>query len=145
MRNELRKQLEKDEDRRRHVYKDSRGFWTIGVGRLVDDRFPSSGLREEEITFLFNNDVEERISQLTHALPWFQDLDDVRKGALLNMAFQLGIEGLLKFHCTLALMHTGKYTEASAEMMRSDWATQTPARAARMAKQVRTGEWQYAA
>lgn len=143
MRNELRKQLEKDEDRRKHVYKDSRGYWTIAVGRLVDDRFPSSGLREEEITFLFNNDVDEKINQLTHSLPWFQDLDDVRKGALVNMAFQMGTEKLLTFHATLALIHARKYVEASAEMLRSSWATQTPARAARIAKQVRTGEWQY--
>jgi lysozyme len=141
---ELARQLRGDEDVRACVYRDSLGFFTIGVGRLVDARKPGAGLRPEEISFMLNNDIDDRIDQLTRRLPWFQDLDDARRGVLLNMSFQLGVDGLLKFERTLALIQAGQYDLAAHAMMQSLWAKQTPARAQRMADQIRTGIWQYA-
>lgn len=138
----LKRQLTGDEDKRKYVYKDSMGFLTIGIGRLVDDR-KGVGLRESEIQFMFDNDVRDRMEQLTRRFPPFANLDDARKGVLLNMAFQLGVEGLLGFRTTLRLVSEGKYTEASVQMMKSLWARQTPERAKRMAEQMKTGTWQY--
>jgi lysozyme len=143
MRTELVRQLKGDEGVVPHAYKCSKGFWTIGVGRLIDKR-KGGALRPEEITFLLQNDIDHRIDQLTRRLPWFQDLDDARKGVLLNMAFQLGVEGLLKFERTLTLIRDGKYENAAHAMLQSLWATQTPERAQRMAEQMRSGLWQYA-
>src|SRR5262252_1922941 len=102
MKAELSRQLRADEGERSCVYKDSLGLWTVGVGRLVDQGKPGAGLRPDEITYLLNNDIDDRIDALTRALAWFQSLDDVRKGVLLNMAFQLGTDGLLQFKNTLA-------------------------------------------
>jgi lysozyme len=145
VRTELVRQLRGDEDTRPCVYRDSLGFWTIATGRLVDDRKPGAGLRPEEMTFMLNNDIDDRIDQLTRRLgPWFQNLDDARRGVLLNMSFQLGVEGLLNFVRTLALVREGKYENAAHAMLQSLWAKQTPARAQRMADQMRTGVWQYA-
>jgi lysozyme len=141
---DLIRQLRADEGERACVYRDSLGFWTIGVGRLVDGRKKGAGLRPDEITYLLNNDIDDRINALTKALPWFQDLDDARKGVLLNMAFQMGTEGLLGFERTLALIRDGKYENAAAAMLQSKWAQQTPARAKRMADQMRSGLWQFA-
>lgn len=144
MKTELAKQLRGDEGCKPCVYKDHLGYDTIGVGRLVDSRKTGSGLRPDEITYLLNNDIDDRINALGKRLPWFQDLDDVRKGVLLNMAFQLGTDGLLAFVNTLDLIRTGKYENAAHAMLQSKWATQTPARAKRMADQMRSGLWQYA-
>jgi len=141
MRQELKRQLTADEDKREHAYQDHLGFWTIGIGRLVDKRKPGSGLRDSEMEFMLNNDIEDRIDQLTRRLPWFQNLDDVRKGVLLNMSFQMGVDGLLGFKNTLAMIERGDYAEASDGMLNSLWARQTPARAQRMAKQMKTGQW----
>lgn len=139
------RQLRGDEGERPTVYKDHLGFYTIGVGRLVDGRKRGAGLKPHEIAFLLNNDIDERIDALTRALPWFQNLDDARKGVLLNMSFQMGVEGLLKFERTLALVRDGKYENAAHAMLQSLWAReQTPERAQRMADQMRTGQWQYA-
>lgn len=142
MKTDLRKQLRLDEDVRKHVYKDHLGFYTIGVGRLVDDR-KGGGLRDVEIDFMLNNDIDDRIDALSRRLPWFQNLDDARKGALLNMAFQLGTDGLLAFKNTLKLIEQGDYETASREMLKSLWAKQTPARAKRMSEQIRTGQWHF--
>jgi lysozyme len=144
LKTELSRQLKGDEGVKPCVYQDHLGFWTIGVGRLVDGRKKGAGLRPDEITYLLNNDIDDRINALTKALPWFQDLDDARKGVLLNMAFQLGTEGLLGFERTLALIRDGKYENAAAAMLQSKWAQQTPARAKRMADQMRSGLWQFA-
>ena len=143
MRTELIRQLKGDEGVIPHAYQDHLGFWTIGVGRLIDKR-KNGGLRPDEISYLLNNDIDDRINELNKRLPWFQNLDDARKGVLLNMSFQLGVEGLLGFVNTLKLIEAGKYENAAHAMLQSKWAKQTPQRAERMAEQMRTGLWQYA-
>jgi lysozyme len=143
MKQELENQLRGDEGVRSCVYQDSLGFWTLGVGRLVDSRKTTQGLRPVEISFLLQNDIDDRIESLTRRLPWFQDLDDARRGVLVNMAFQLGTEGLLGFVNTLGMIERGEYPQAADAMMQSKWASQTPARAGRLSKQMRLGVWQY--
>ena len=139
--NKLTEQLRRDEGTKATAYQDHLGFWTIGVGRLIDSRKPGAGLRPDEIDYLLRNDINDRVQALTKALPWFDRLDEARRGVLINMAFQLGTAGLLGFKSTLALIAASKYTEAAEQMLKSKWATQTPARAKRLAEQMKTGEW----
>lgn len=133
-------QLRRDENEVLHAYTDSEGYLTIGVGRLIDER-KGGGLRPEESAYLLNNDVVDRTKALTAALPWFSQLDEIRQGVLINMAFQLGTPGLLAFHNTLALVSKGDYEEASKEMLQSKWAKQTPERAQRLSNQMKDGSW----
>jgi len=56
------------------------------------------------------------------------------------MAFNLGIAGLLKFENTLALIRSGSYAQAAAEMVKSKWAKQVGKRADRLANMMKTGE-----
>lgn len=135
-------QIKRDEGVQRTAYQDHLGYWTIGVGRLVDARKPGAGLRDDEIQMLLQNDIIDRVSQLSNRLPWFDELDEPRKGVLINMAFQLGVAGLLEFKRTLTLIQNGDYGQASIQMLLSKWAMQTPERARRLAKQMKTGEWQ---
>lgn len=141
MMEKLTAQLRRDEGVKATAYQDHLGFWTIGVGRLIDSRKPGAGLRPDEIDYLLRNDIADRVQALTKALPWFDLLDEARRGVLINMAFQLGTAGLLGFKSTLALIAAGKYAEAAEQMLKSKWATQTPARAKRLAEQMKTGEW----
>jgi lysozyme len=140
----LTRQLRGDEGVRPCAYQDHLGFWTIGVGRLCDQRKLGSGLRSAEIDFLLANDIEDRTRALAAKLPWFTALDEARQGVLLNMAFQLGTDGLLAFTTTLGHVRAGRYAEAAEAMLDSKWAGQTPARAKRLAEQMRTGVWQFA-
>lgn len=140
---ELMRQLKGDEGVRHAAYQDHLGYWTIGVGRLIDDR-RGGRLRPHEIDFLLENDVADRVEALSERLKWFKKLDPARQGVLLNMAFQLGTEGLMAFKTTLGHVEAGRYLMASESMLQSKWAGQTPARAKRLAEQMRTGEWHYA-
>jgi len=141
MKNELTKQLRRDEYEVLTAYQDHLGFWTIGVGRLIDKR-KGGGITKEESAYLLSNDIDKREAELLRRAPWTANLDPVRFGALLNMAFQMGVDGLLGFKNTMAMVRAGDYEGASEGMLQSLWATQTPERAKRISKQMKTGVWQ---
>jgi lysozyme len=130
-------QLKRDEGVKLKPYRDSVGKLTIGVGRNLDD----DGLTMAEVEMLLQNDIQQVQTQLQAALPWVYQLDEARRGALENMAFNLGVHGLLEFRNTLSLIERGKYDEAADGMLKSKWAAQVGPRATRLSQQMRTGEW----
>lgn len=134
-------QLKRDEGEVLHAYQDHLGYWTIGIGILIDRR-KGGGLRPEESEFIFRNRLKLLDAELTDRLPWITKLDPARKGVLINMAFQMGVAGLLGFKNTLAMIEAGRYQDAAKAMLQSKWATQTPARAQRLSNQMATGQWQ---
>jgi lysozyme len=136
----IREQLARDEGVKPAAYQDHLGYWTIGVGRLIDER-KGGGLRPDEIDYLLDNDINDRREALTKALPFFKNLDAARQGVLINMAFQLGTAGLLSFKTTLGFIARYDYEGAAQQMLLSKWATQTPERAQRLAKQMKEGVW----
>jgi len=139
---QMTKQLTIDEGEVLHAYQDHLGYLTIGVGRLIDKR-KGGGITKKESAYLLQNDINTRIDALQTKIPWIKELSQARQGVLLNMSYQLGVDGLLKFTRTLAYIQTGDYAAAAENMLKSKWATQTPARAKRMAAQMRTNEWQF--
>lgn len=144
MRENIIRSLRGEEGEVLHEYKDHLGYSTIGIGRLIDKR-KGGGITSEEAAYLLSNDINKVEEQLNKRIPWWTKLDDARKGVLVNMAFQMGIDGLLGFKNTLAMIQAGNYESAARGMLQSKWAQQTPSRAKRMAEQMRTGQWQYPA
>ena len=138
---DLKQQLIDEEGEVLHAYQDHLGYWTIGVGILIDKR-KGGGLRKEESDFILNNRIRLKTAEVEKALPWSKDLDEPRKAVLIGMAFQMGTDGLLGFKNTLKMIERRQYKEAGEGMLNSLWAKQTPARAKRMAKQMETGTWQ---
>jgi len=141
MKTELTKQLRRDEGEVLTAYQDHLGFWTLGVGRLIDKR-KGGGITPEESAYLLSNDIDKREAELLRRAPWMANLDPARFGALLNMAFQMGVDGLLGFKNTLAMVRAGDYAGAAVGMLESTWAKQTPERAKRISDQMKTGVWQ---
>ena len=135
------KQIKRHEGFVSHGYKDSLGFLTVGYGRLID-KSKGGGISEVEAEYLLANDVNHVYDSLMHNLSCFTTLDAPRQAVLLNMAFQMGIHGLLQFKNTLRLIEVGNYDGAADNMLQSLWAEQTPNRAKEMAQQMRTGVWQ---
>lgn len=123
-----------------YEYKDHLGYSTIGIGRLIDKR-KGGGITSEESAFLLSNDIKKVTSQIEMKLPWSKNLDDARRGVLISMAFQMGVDGLLGFKNTLEMIRTGQYSNAATGMLNSLWAKQTPERAKRHAEQMKTGQW----
>lgn len=134
----LVEQLKRDEGIRKFPYLDTVGKSTIGVGRNLDD----VGLSPDEIDLLLENDIKNATDSLEAAFPWSMGLDDVRKAALVNMTFNMGIGGLSGFRNFLAKMQAGDYASAAVEMMDSRWAQQVGSRANRLSIQIESGQWQ---
>lgn len=131
----LRNQLMKMESFRQFPYKDIYGNVTIGYGRNLH----AKGISKQGGAFLLDEDITEAEFFLKANIPYFEDLDDARKIVLINMCFNLGIDGLMKFKKMLTALGAGKYEEASREMLDSTWAKQVPSRAEILAKIMRTG------
>jgi len=131
-------QLARDEAMRLFPYKDTVGKLTIGCGRNLSD----VGISIEEARYLLQNDVQNAVKRLEAQFPWAAALDEARHGALVNMAFNLGIAGLAGFKNFLAAMQKGDWKTAQSEMLNSYWAREVGARAVRLAVQIETGEWQ---
>lgn len=140
MKEQLVKQLRRDEGERLSAYRDHLGYLTIGVGRLIDERKGGS-ITPEESAYLLNNDIDSKVKELRSKIHWFDSLDEARQGVLANMAFQMGVAGLLGFKNTLEQVKLGNYSTAADMMLQSKWAQQTPERAKRLSKQMLEGEW----
>lgn len=138
----LIRQLRDEEGEVLHVYQDHLGYWTIGVGHLVDKR-KGGRISARVSEFILNEDIDSATSELDERLPWWRKLDEARQAVLLGMAFQMGIDGLLGFKNTLKMVEAGDYDGAGKGMLNSLWARQTPERAKRMSDQMKTGEWQW--
>ncbi len=132
-------------------YKDSLGFWTLGVGHLIDRRkggeFPkwigSVPISLEEGEQLLKDDVSEIESAVFERFPWFSELSAVRQCVFISMAFQMGVEGLAGFRKALNYASNGLFEASAAEMLESDWRRQTPSRSGRLAQAMRTDSAQF--
>jgi lysozyme len=136
----LRKQLKHDEGVVPHAYQDSEGWWTIGVGRLIDER-KGGKISPKEIEYLLDNDIERVRISLEKEWNWFVDLNDARQEVLANMCFNLGLAGLKKFKLMIAAIERQDWADAAREMLDSKWSTQVGDRAVRLSEAMRTGQW----
>lgn len=134
------KLLEEEEGRVASVYQDHFGYWTIGVGHLVDKRLGGK-LPDPIIDALLDYDIGEKWAEVTQRWPWMAALDDVRQFVFLSMAFQMGTSRMSAFGNTLAAAERGDWPATARGMLASLWAKQTPARVGRLAKMIETGEY----
>ena len=132
----------RDEGEVLHAYQDSLGYWTIGVGVLIDKR-KGGGITREESRYLLQNRLKIALDDLL-TFPWFMGLDSVRKRATASLRYQLGPEGFRAFNkgptSTLAALAAGDYDTAASRLLKNKIARQTPERMARIAQMWRTGE-----
>jgi lysozyme len=123
-----------------YAYKDSLGYWTIGVGFLID-REKGGRMPKPVMDFWLDYELKEKDRELEAAAPWITGLDEVRRAVLVDMAYNLGVAGLLKFTTTLGHVKAGNFAAASESMLKSKWATQVGRRAQRLSDMMRSGEW----
>ena len=132
----IREQLKRHEGLVRHAYQDHLGYWTIGYGRLIDER-RGGGITEAEAETLLTNDMARVVSELESKMPRLYRYPERVQTALVNMSYQLGVTGLMKFRKMIAALEEGDYWTAADEALRSRWAQQTPNRANEIAGMIR--------
>ena len=123
-----------------HAYKCTAEKTTIGVGRNID---PSGGigLSHDEIDYLLANDIKRVEAELLRAFSWYDDLNQPRKDAMIDMCFNMGLPRLMKFKKALAGMAMVDYNAASIEFLDSRWAKQVGQRAITITDIIRSGEY----
>jgi lysozyme len=126
-------QLRVDEGFRANVYKDSQGNATIGYGFAI-----GSGLSKPAALALLSAQVADLQNQLT-TYYWWAALDDPRASAVLNVAFNVGLEGLLHFPKMLAAIAVKDWQTAHDQLLNSDAARLNVDRYKRLAQTLLLG------
>ena len=131
--------LRKHEGVETHAYKCTADKTTIGVGRNIDPN-GGIGLSNDEIDYLLANDVERVDAELFQVFSWYDDLDDPRKDAIMDMCFNMGLPRLMQFKKALGAMSAKNYDSAAVEFLDSRWAKQVGQRAISITDIIRSGE-----
>ena len=139
MSSDLHNQLTRHEGLRLKPYRCTSGKLSIGIGRNLD----GSGISEREAELMLENDILKLFAVLPGKIDFFNELDKVRADILVNMAFNMGVNGLLKFKKMLAAVEVGDYVLAASEMLDSRWSSQVGNRSIELSEQMITGEYSY--
>ena len=122
---------------RDHIYKDSLGKATIGYGFLVaalgPDELKLNGGKAEPMSRevaekILNLKVSKLKKRLFQCLPWLQSKPQNVQDTILEMAYQLGLAGLMGFRHTLSCIEEGNYAQAARNLKASLLYRQTPKR-----------------
>ena len=142
----LKESIKIHEGFRSSVYLCPTGHPTVGYGFRVADLSPDELALNAGALEPMSKEVAEKIldikitkfkKQVYNALPWLTYAPMDIQDALCEMAYQMGVAGLLGFKNTLAMIKERRYREAAENMLKSKWATQTPERAKQIANLVR--------
>jgi lysozyme len=151
----LETELMRDEGKRLKAYKDTKGLWSIGIGRNLDgvgttplartkQDVIANGITDVECDQLFNYDIGRTEADLDRYATWWRKLDPVRQRVMLNMCFNMGwgagtSHGLHTFVNTLGMIERGDYSRAADAMLQSKWAREVGDRAKRLADMMKAG------
>lgn len=147
----LREMLAFDEGKVLKIYRDSLGYYTVGIGHLLTKkdslkeaisildqhvgRSTNGNITNDEAAMLFEKDLEvvlkgvKRNALLNEV---YQAIDPTRRLALLNMVFQLGEAGTANFKNSMRIAINNDWTKLESNLKQSLWYKQTKNRATRV-------------
>ena len=134
----LREELKIDEGVKYEIYLDHLSLPTCGVGHLIKDTDPESGLpvgtkiEEERVNELFDEDIQVTIQECKYLYNDFDDLPEEAQRVIANMMFNLGRPRLSRFLKMKQHVDNRDFSSASEEMKNSKWYTQVTNRAQRL-------------
>ncbi|MFI1584506.1 glycoside hydrolase family protein [Embleya sp. NPDC020630] len=140
----------------KHVYTDSTGHPTIGVGFRLDRgdsramltavgadydavREGRADLTGRQIALLFEATYDQAAWAAEELVPGYAALPTTRQAVLVDMVFNMGKTGVGRFTGMLTALANGDYDAAAAEMRKSVWAKQVGARAIEASRLMKLG------
>ena len=133
---ELIETIKQHEGYRKAVYMDTLGKPTIGYGFLIE----ALELEEDVCDTILNRKLEKLIDTIRFKFTWFDNMPDTAKGVIVNMSYQLGVNGFAKFSKTIQYFKNKEWNLGSKEMLRSKWYMQTPNRAKELSEIIKSIE-----
>tara|TARA_R110000824_G_scaffold230696_1_gene418362 strand:- start:405 stop:854 length:450 start_codon:yes stop_codon:yes gene_type:complete len=124
------------------------GYPTIGIGWKIGRH--NQSLNDFENMVISRPAAEAQLQNEVFTIElalskhnWFVDLNEPRQAVITSMAYQMGINGLMKFKRMIAAINIGDWEDAAHEGLDSRWATQTSERAERQMKTLLCGDWSW--
>jgi GH24 family phage-related lysozyme (muramidase) len=147
-----------NEGRRAHVYTDTAGHPSVGIGFNLDRdgakaaleavganydevRAGTQDITDDQISKLFQQDLSRAIDDASYAVSNFSSLNDPRQFVVVDMIFNLGQGGFSHFHHTIKAIESQEWDTAGEEMKDSAWYAQVGIRAQKDVQMMQTGEW----
>jgi GH24 family phage-related lysozyme (muramidase) len=138
---DILKFIKKHEGVKPHIYRDSLGIPTVGIGfnmlrpdaRAIFHKHNldydnvlngSINLSEDQMHSLFQTCLQIAYADVKHYIPSFDALPRNIKLGLIDLSFNLGYGRLSKFVKTREYILKGNYKQAAAELENSKWAKQ---------------------
>ena len=128
--NNLKKRIKKNEGFSIKPYKDQLGFYTIGYGHLIkpnEQNYFNHTYNKKHFEKLFDLDFKYSLKEYKK-LFYKQKHKQNEKELLIEMLFQLGPKGVIKFKKMLFCLRKKQKYMTCLHMMDSLWYKQTPAR-----------------
>lgn len=120
------------------IYIDTEGFQTIGYGFCLDKIGMPKPVAKYWLKLILRN-TAKRLTTSEQMGEIFNGLNQHRQTALINIAYQLGLNGLGNFKKMWRALEQENWKKAKQEALDSVWASQTPHRAKRIAEVLLTG------
>ena len=139
----LREEIAADEGEVHEIYLDHLGLATFGIGHLVRDDDPESGLPvgtpvdNVRVVEAFESDIKTVLSDCIKLYPDFDDLPEEAQRVIANMMFNMGRPRLSKFKGMKSGVDARDWNRAADEMVDSRWYRQVTNRADRLVTRVR--------
>lgn len=94
-------------------------------------------IEEDESEVVAQMKLKKIIKEFESKEPFLNKLPLAKQEILIEMSYQMGVNGVLKFKKMWVALKSGDYTEASKQMLDSRWAIQTPNRAKKLAEMMK--------
>ena len=132
----LKERIKSNEGFSSKPYKDQLGYLTIGYGHLIlpnENILLKKQIHKKELEEIFEKDFKKALSNFNNTFKSFT-LKEKESELLIEMIFQLGIKGCLKFKNLIKNMKKGNKHLVCFDMMDSLWYKQTPNRVKNLIK-----------
>jgi lysozyme len=141
------KQISMDEGYKAKPYFDTEQVLTIGIGFAIRDLTLAEKAilgNLNEVTYLDSLKVlflkvSRVYDELSARLPWITQLPGMVQVGILDLTYQVGVDGLLKYKKMLLSLTARDYINAELEEMDSKEARQTPKRALHIKQLIQSG------
>ena len=125
--------LKRHEGFRSRVYNDSLGITTIGIGFAIKDL----ELDEDDCNRILEKKISKLIPQIFSRWKFLNDAPNDVKIVVVNMCYQMGVNGVSKFKKFLQALEEKDYGWAAIEMLDSKWSKQTSKRAQELSNKIK--------
>ena len=126
----LKERIKSNEGFSSKPYKDQLGYLTIGYGHLIlpnENILLKKQIHKKALEEIFEKDFKKALSNFNNTFKPFT-LNEKESELLIEMIFQLGIKGCLKFKNLIKNIKKGNKHLVCFDMMDSLWYKQTPNR-----------------